>query len=113
VKQKSLKVMGKKITRKVIEMLRDLAEPQGKESDDDEDDDDDDGEEKEENKPELGEEEKKLILEKTEKYKTVWTLYGNHVKFGIIQDPSNRSKLSNLVRFHSTNDTDNQTSFKD
>lgn len=67
VRLKSLKVMGKKITRKVIEMLRDLAEPAGTADDDDEDEDEDEGEEKEESEPELGEEEKKQIKEKTER----------------------------------------------
>lgn len=59
VRLKSLKVMGKKITRKVIEMLRDLAEPMGSVDEDDEDE-DEEGEEAEE-EPELGEAEKEAI----------------------------------------------------
>lgn len=64
VKMKSLKVMGKKLTRKVIEMLRDLAEPVGSATDDD-DDDDEEGEDAPE--PELGEAELKTIKEKKDK----------------------------------------------
>lgn len=64
VRLKSLKVMGKKITRKVIEMLRDLAEPAGS-VDDDDDDEDEEGEDSEE-EPELGEAEKEAMQKKKE-----------------------------------------------
>jgi len=66
IKLKSIKVMGKKITRKVIELLRDLAEPAGSAADDDDDDDDDEGE-TEQPEPELGESELKVLKEKKDK----------------------------------------------
>merc|ERR1712096_352567 len=106
--------MGKKLTRKVIDMLRELAEPSEKLTED-EDDDDEEGEEgeKEVVEKEAGEEEKKKQESMKQQYQELWKLYASNVKFGLIQDPANRSKLATLVRFFSTNDPNNQTSFKD
>merc|ERR1711998_640433 len=61
---KVLKVMGKKLVRKALEMLRKLATKK----DDDEDDEDD-------------------------PYITFWEAFGKNIKLGIIEDSANRSKL--------------------
>lgn len=61
--QKSLKVMGKKLTRKVLETLRDLAEPVEETTDDD----GEDGEGEKESNGEEESEKKKLRDEKKSK----------------------------------------------
>lgn len=94
--QKSLKVMGKKLTRKVLETLRDLAEPVEEEMNSGEGE----GEgKKSEDNGEAEAEKKKSRDEKKQKYEKFWKLYGQHLKFGLIQDPSNRTKLAKLLRY--------------
>merc|ERR1711871_1273220 len=72
---KVLKVMGKKLVRKTLEMLRKLAQKDQK----------DDEEEKSE-------------------YIKFWESFGKNIKLGLIEDSSNRTKLSKLLRFRSSVD---------
>jgi len=87
---KVLKVMGKKLTRKVIEMLRAISK----------------GEKVDEKKEEEteGEEEKKeeKTDDKNEKYLQFWKEFGKNIKLGVIEDSSNKSRLAKLLLFHST-----------
>jgi len=55
-------------------------------------------------KPKKKDKEKKEAAnkEKKEKYKKFWKEFGKNIKLGIIEDPTNRNKLSQLARFHST-----------
>merc|ERR1712227_563974 len=71
--------MGKKLVRKCLEMLRKLANKATKES-----------EENEEN------EDKK---ESTDPYIEFWEQFGKNIKLGLVEDSSNRTKLSKLLRF--------------
>merc|ERR1719473_1005216 len=94
---KVLKVMGKKLTRKALEMLRKLAqkaqkeaeaaEEAAEEADDEDGDDDEDEAAKEEPKDE---------------YIEFWKQFGKNIKLGLIEDSSNRTKLSKLLRFHTS-----------
>jgi len=52
------------------------------------------------------------LSEDAEKYKEFWTLYGTNIKLGIVDDASNRSRISKLLRFHSSK-VDSLTSFDD
>merc|ERR1711871_1140316 len=95
---KVLKVMGKKLVRKALEMLRKLANKQKKEEDEDDEDDEKDGEE--------GKEEKKEEEEADDKYMEFWKEFGKNIKLGLIEDSSNRTKLSKLLRFQTSKSGD-------
>jgi heat shock protein beta len=84
---KVLKVMGKKLVRKVLEMLRKLATGS----------DDDEGEESssEEKTKTHGQDE-------NHPYIKFWNQFGKGLKLGTIEDPSNRAKLAKLLRFKSS-----------
>lgn len=82
---KVLKVMAKKLTRKVLEMLKKLADDSKEE----------DKKEEEEKKEEGEEVEKK----KENKYDTFWKNFGKSIKLGVIDDRTNKAKLAKLLRF--------------
>jgi heat shock protein beta len=84
---KVLKVMGKKLVRKALEMLRKLAN-KSNDDDDDEDDEDEDGE------------------KKADEYLTFWKEFGKNLKLGVIEDSANRSKLTKLLRWKSSKTPD-------
>lgn len=77
---KVLKVMGKKIVRKALEMLRKLANSEVEEPEE----------------PEEGEEAKEP---ETHPYIKFWEQFGKNIKMGLIEDTSNKTKLSKLLRF--------------
>jgi len=83
---KILKVMGKKLVRKVLEMLRKLASGGGE---DDE---------------ESGDAEKDATHGQDEDHPYIkfWQQFGKGIKLGTIEDPANRSKLAKLLRFKSS-----------
>jgi len=88
-----LKVMGKKLTRKVLEMLRKLAAESEEELDEDEEPEvDEDGEviEKEEKE------------EKENKYLTFWKEFGKSIKLGVVDDRTNKAKLTKLLRYETS-----------
>eukprot|EP00519_Triparma_laevis_P012159 CAMPEP_0182503768 /NCGR_PEP_ID=MMETSP1321-20130603/15948_1 /TAXON_ID=91990 /ORGANISM="Bolidomonas sp., Strain RCC1657" /LENGTH=818 /DNA_ID=CAMNT_0024708991 /DNA_START=49 /DNA_END=2505 /DNA_ORIENTATION=- len=92
---KILKVMGKKIVRKALEMLRKMATQ------------DKDFEEDEEDKDEKGE-------VKKAPYIRFWEQFGKSMKLGVIEDSSNRSKLIKLLRYRtSTTGEDSWRSLED
>ena len=83
---KVLKVMGKKIVRKAIEMIKKLAEEEKKE---------------EETVDETSEE----VVEKAEdnaNYIELWEQFGKSLKIGVIEDSANRNKLARLLRYKTT-----------
>lgn len=90
---KVLKVMGKKLVRKVLEMLRKMAS-EGKEVSEDEDEDDSADK-----------------FEDSEKYIKFWEQYGKSIKMGVVEDTSNKSKLAKLLRFRSSTSGDGLVSF--
>jgi HSP90 family molecular chaperone len=80
---KILKLINKKITRKILQELQDIADEE----------------------PEEGETENEYV----EFYKE----FGKHIKLGIIEDTANKQKLCKLVRFYSTHNVDQLTSLDD
>merc|ERR1719373_884199 len=94
-KNKVMKVISKKLTRKSLDLLRKLAEAEeGSDDDDDEDYDDEDEDEEEE--------EDAAEPEKSTKYTEFWGEFGKSIKLGVIEDSKNRKKLLNLLRFPTT-----------
>lgn len=94
---KVLKVISKKVVRKVLEMLKKLAAEEEEEKEDSEK-----KEEAAEEKKE-GEEEEKDKKEETKKekneYMEFWKQFGKNIKLGVIEDASNRNKLTKLLRY--------------
>merc|ERR1711871_1724778 len=93
-----LKVMGKKLVRKVLEMLRKLATG----SDGDEENEDGDNEK-----------EKSHGQDENHPYIKFWKQFGKGIKLGAIEDPANRAKLAKLLRFQSTQSEGRYISLED
>merc|ERR1719379_1055951 len=95
---KVLRVMGKKLIRKALEMLRKLAQKSKKTTEESEEGaeaagDDSDAEDKKEDEE-----------EEEDEYIKFWEEFGKNIKLGLIEDSSNRTKLSKLLRFKSSHD---------
>jgi len=95
---KVLKVMGKKLVRKALEMLRKLANAKNR------DDEEDDGEEVEANETDEDDE---------DPYVGFWNKFGKNIKLGIIEDSANRSKLTKLLRYKSNKSGEGYTSLEE
>lgn len=101
-----LKVIGRKLVRKALEMIKKLAEDE--EDDEDEDEDDDEGKESSSSEESQQEDDKKnkdekedsdeededikakRIQAKKDKYRDFWKEFGKNLKLGIIEDSANR-----------------------
>jgi heat shock protein beta len=119
---KMIKVMGKKVVRKALEMIKKLAEAK------DEDEEDEEGSEyeeesageesgKEESEKEASEDDEAAAetkkKEAAEKYNAFFKEFGKNIKLGIIEDASNRNRLAELTRWYSTHNKDALTSLDD
>merc|ERR1712178_381020 len=79
---KVLKVMGKKLVRKCLEMLRKLAQKAAKDAEASDNDED-----------------KEEGADQVDPYVEFWEQLGKNIKLGLVEDSSNRTKLSKLLRF--------------
>jgi len=95
---KVLKVMGKKLVRKCLEMLRKLANKAAKEAKKAAEK-AKEAEEKEEKDEEAEKKDDKEEEEKVDPYIEFWEQFGKSIKLGLVEDSSNRTKLSKLLRF--------------
>jgi len=106
---KVLKVIGKKMTRKALAMIKAMADADKK--DDDDEDEDEEKEEKE------GEDEEKKEVEGEEgeatKYETFWKSFGKYIKMGLIEDAANRTRLAKLLRYATSKSGDKEISLED
>ena len=91
-KSKIMTIISRKLTRKALDMLRDLAR---REEEDLEDDDDE-----EESDSEDGDDEDSESKDK-ELYSQFWGEFGKSIKLGILEDTRNRKRLLDLLRFPS------------
>jgi len=97
---KIMKVISKKLVRKVLELMKKLAKEEDSGDDDDEEKDDED--EKEDKEGDKKEEEKKDKTDEESTWAKFYKEFNKNLKMGCYEDDSNRSKLSKLLRFHST-----------
>jgi len=93
---KVLRVMGKKLTRKALEMLRKLSQKAAKDAEEAAEAAGEDAEEKKDDKDDAE--------EKKDPYIEFWEAFGKNIKLGLIEDSSNRTKLSKLLRFKTSLD---------
>jgi len=112
-KNKIMKVISKKLTRKALDMMLEMSEA---EEDDDDPDDDEDGEEDAEDGEEDAEDNDKASEKKDEnaisKYSEFWREFADSVKLGILEDTKNQKKLIQLLRFKSTRSPEKPISLK-
>merc|ERR1712012_390946 len=97
---KIMKVISKKLVRKVLELMKKLAKEEDSSEDDDEEKEDDAKDEKEDK------EEKKDKKDEESTWEKFWKEFNKNLKMGCYEDDSNRSKISKLLRFHSTKSED-------
>jgi len=95
---KVLKVIGKKMTRKALAMIKSMADADKKE-----DDEEDESEEKEEKEEEKEEEESE-----DGKYVQFWKAFGKYIKMGLIEDAANRTRLAKLLRYATSKSGDKE-----
>jgi len=101
---KVLKVIGKKMTRKALAMIKSMADAEKK-------DDDDEDEEGEEKKDEA--EEKEGDDDEEGKYVKFWKAFGKYIKMGLIEDAANRTRLAKLLRYATSKSGDKEISLED
>jgi heat shock protein beta len=100
---KVLKVIGKKMTRKALAMIKSMADADKKDDEDEEEE----GEEKKE-VDEKGDEE-----EGESKYMKFWKAFGKYIKMGLIEDAANRTRLAKLLRYATSKSGDKEISLED
>jgi len=104
-KNKIMKVISKKLTRKALDMMHKMAEAEeGDDEDEDEDDEFDDLDKPEDTEgDEEGEkDDDDEEVDTPSLYSEFWEEFGMSVKLGVIEDTKNRKKLMQLLRFKSS-----------
>jgi len=102
---KVLKVIGKKMTRKALAMIKSMADADKKEDEDEEEE--EDGEKKEVEEKEEKEDEGES------KYTQFWKSFGKFIKMGLIEDAANRTRLAKLLRYATSKSGDKEISLEE
>lgn len=94
-----LKIIKKKLIRKALAMIKEIAEEDEKHKDDKAEDKD-----KEEDKKDEADEkdEKKEDKPYEPKYPKFWEEFGKNLRLGLIEDSANRARLTKLLRYRSS-----------
>jgi len=108
---KVLKVIGKKMTRKALAMIKAMADADKKDGDEDEDD-EEKSEDEEESKDEVEKKEDEDSEEES-KYTKFWKAFGKYIKMGLIEDAANRTRLAKLLRYATSKSGDKEISLED
>jgi len=97
---KVLKVIGKKMTRKALAMIKALADAEKK-------DDEEEGDEAVEKSDEEDED------DESGKYAEFWKAFGKYIKMGLIEDTANRTRLAKLLRYATSKSGDKEISLEE
>lgn len=103
-----LKVIRKRLTRKALSLLSEMVEEDKKGEDKSEEKEEEKKEDDEEKKDdentdnEKKDEEKKPAEKKDAKYGKFWEEFGKSLRLGVIEDASNRARLTKLLRYKSS-----------
>jgi len=89
-------LIARKLTRKALDMLRDLAN-EDKSTEEEEEEDGEKKDKKKEKKKDVEE-----IENKNSKYLAFWQEFGKSIKLGVLEDQKNRKRLMELLRFSSS-----------
>merc|ERR1719313_2959473 len=101
---KVLKVIGKKMTRKALAMIKAMADAEKKVDEDDEsEDNDEDGSTKATQDDDAEE----------SKYTKFWKAFGKYIKMGLIEDAANRTRLAKLLRYATSKSGDKEISLEE
>jgi len=102
---KVLKVIGKKMTRKALAMIKAMADADKK----------DDGEDEEESDTSEAEASQDGDGDKSDdegedesKYTKFWKAFGKYIKMGLIEDAANRTRLAKLLRYSTSKSGDKE-----
>jgi len=97
---KVLKVIGKKMTRKALAMIKAMADADKKDGDEEEEESSEEDKEAAEKKEEDGDEESKYVK--------FWKSFGKYIKMGLIEDAANRTRLAKLLRYATSKSGDKE-----
>lgn len=119
-KSKVMTLISRKLTRKILDMLKkiamkDIEDEEDEDEDEDKekkDDEDDDKKSDEEELEEPKDEEIESSLKKDSKYLKFWNEFGKSIKLGLLEDQRNRKRLLDLLRFPSSSSPDTPISLQ-
>ena len=104
---KSFKVINQRVTKKILDMIAEIAAWEDITEDEYEEELEEDSEElalmdEEELNKKKEAAKKKLLEERKQKYEKFYEEFGKAIKLGILEDKTNRKKLASLSRWHTT-----------
>jgi HSP90 family molecular chaperone len=111
-----LKIIKKKLVRKALQMLADIAESDKKlekEKDKKEDEKKEDAEDKKDDKKDADDDQPASKKLKEVTYPKFWEEFGKNLRLGMIEDGTNRARLTKLLRYKSSKSEDKLISFED